>query len=185
MNTRWLGGTLTNFATIKSRVDRMRQLESLLEKPESLSQYTKKEQLELSREHDRLRLALWGIRDLKRVPDVLFIVDPRKERIAVLEANRLNIPVIGVTDTNCDPSQIDFVIPSNDDSLRAIALFTGAIANAIINGRAALKDKRGPEAAGGAEEGFMADKDAGEGDDSKKPGRRRPARPRSDRGGNA
>lgn len=130
---RWLGGQLTNFSTIKKRIDRLRELEEL-ETDEKYSHLQKKEKLKLSAERDKLERNLGGIKDLERVPDAIYIVDPRKERIAVAEAQRLEIPIIGIVDTNCDPDEIDFLIPGNDDAIRAINLITKVIADAAIAG---------------------------------------------------
>lgn len=134
VNQRWLGGMLTNFQTIQKRVARMKEIEKLQEDG-IFEVLPKKEVAELEKEHARLMKFLGGIRDMKQLPDAVFIVDPRKERIAVAEANKLNIPIIAMVDTNCDPDEIDYVIPSNDDAIRAVRLITSKMADAIIEGQ--------------------------------------------------
>ena len=123
INQRWLGGTLTNFGTIQKRVARMKQIEKM-EEDGTFDVLPKKEVVQLKKEHERLVKFLGGIRDMKAIPDVMFVVDPRKERIAVAEAIKLNIPLVGIVDTNCDPDEIDYVIPANDDAIRAVRLLT-------------------------------------------------------------
>jgi len=135
VNNRWLGGMLTNFQTIKASIDRLKRVEEILEDPKMIDALTKKEMLGIRRERDKLMAAMGGIKNMKRPPDALFVIDPKKEEIAVREANRLSIPVVAVVDTNCDPDDIDFPIPGNDDAIRAIKLFTGKIADAILSGR--------------------------------------------------
>jgi len=137
VNNRWLGGLLTNFKTIKKRIDRLVELEEL-EESGRLDELPKKEQAKLKRELTKLRKNLGGVKNMERVPDVLYIVDPRKEKIAVAEANILGIPTVAIVDTNCDPDDIDYVIPGNDDAIRAIRLITSKIADAIIEGREGL-----------------------------------------------
>lgn len=134
VNERWLGGMLTNFSTIKTRIERLKQLEEM-EADGSFSLLPKKEVLQLRKEMDRLSRFLKGIRDMKRLPDAIFIIDPRKERIAVAEARKLGIPIIAIVDTNCDPDEVDIIIPGNDDAIRAIRLLTGKLADAVIEGR--------------------------------------------------
>jgi small subunit ribosomal protein S2 len=134
INQRWLGGTLTNFQTIQKRITRLRELERQRDTG-MFEVLTKKEVSKLDEELRRLERFLGGIKDMPRLPDALFIVDPRKERIAVLEARKLKIPIIAVIDTNCDPDEIDFAIPGNDDAIRAVKLMTSKIADAIIDGR--------------------------------------------------
>ncbi len=151
---RWLGGTLTNFVTIRASVERLQDTEKKLADEDSL--LTKKELLRLERERDKMVRNLEGIRDMERLPDALFVVDPRREHIAIAEANKLNIPVVAIVDTNCDPELVDHVIPGNDDAIRTIRLFAGRIADSYIEGAAAWgKDRNGDgveaEAAGGAE----------------------------------
>jgi small subunit ribosomal protein S2 len=131
---RWLGGTLTNFKTIRSRIDRLRKIEQM-EKDGSFESLPKKEVLDLQKEHDRLEKFLGGIRNMNKLPGAVFIVDPRKERIAVAEAIKLQIPIIGIVDTNCDPDEIDYVIPGNDDAIRAVKLLAGKIADAVLEAK--------------------------------------------------
>ena len=131
VNHRWLGGTLTNFETIQKRIERMKEIEKM-EEDGVFEVLPKKEVGMLKKEHERLVKFLGGIRDMKAMPDAMFIIDPRKERIAVAEARKLNIPIIGIVDTNCDPDEIDVVIPANDDAIRAVKLLTGKMADALI-----------------------------------------------------
>jgi small subunit ribosomal protein S2 len=141
VNNRWLGGTLTNFQTIKQSIDRLKKLEETLENPVMAEALTKKEMLNVSRERDKLLGALGGIKNMRKLPDALFVIDPQKEEIAVREANKLHIPVVAVVDTNCDPDVIDHKIPGNDDAIRAIRLFCGAMADAVLEGRAAAEER--------------------------------------------
>ncbi|HBV87357.1 30S ribosomal protein S2 [Desulfosporosinus sp.] len=134
VNERWLGGMLTNFQTIQKRVDRLRVLERM-EAEGVFEVLTKKEVSALRHEMEKLERFLGGIKNMKKLPDALFIVDPRKERIAVAEARRLHIPIVAIVDTNCDPDEIDVVIPANDDAIRAVKLLTGKMADAIIEGQ--------------------------------------------------
>ena len=134
INQRWLGGTLTNFGTIQKRVARMKQIEKM-EEEGTFEVLPKKEVIQLKKEHERLIKFLGGIRDMHDLPDVMFVVDPRKERIAVAEARKLNIPLVGIVDTNCDPDEVDYVIPGNDDAIRAVKLITERLADAIIEAR--------------------------------------------------
>jgi small subunit ribosomal protein S2 len=134
INNRWLGGLLTNFQTVQQSIKKMKHMEEMKEDG-SYEKLTKKERLQMDRDHEGLMKNLAGIRDMHRLPDMLFIIDVRKEEIAVAEANRLNIPIVAVVDTNCTPEGINCVIPGNDDALRAIKLFTSRIADAIIEGR--------------------------------------------------
>ena len=131
INHRWLGGLLTNWETIQGRIRRLKSLEQM-EVDGTFDVLPKKEVVELRKEWDRLEKFLGGIKDMPRIPDVIFIVDPRKERIAVQEARKLNIPIVAMVDTNCDPDEIDYVIPANDDAIRAIKLITQAMAEAVI-----------------------------------------------------
>ena len=150
VNERWLGGLLTNFTTIQRSLDRLRELESMAEdgRYESLS---KKEVARLEKEKRKLHRNLDGIRRMSRLPDAVFVIDTRREKIAVDEARKLRIPVIGLVDTNCDPEDVDYVIPGNDDALRAIRLFVTRIADAVISGRglkeAAERADEAPQAA--------------------------------------
>ncbi|PLT31574.1 30S ribosomal protein S2 [Peribacillus deserti] len=131
VNQRWLGGTLTNFETIQKRITRLKQIEKM-EQDGTFEVLPKKEVIQLKKEWDRLEKFLGGIKDMKSIPDAIFIIDPRKERIAVAEAHKLNIPLVGIVDTNCDPDEIDYVIPANDDAIRAVKLLTGKMADAIL-----------------------------------------------------
>ncbi len=133
VNARWLGGMLTNFTTIRRRIDRLKQLRTM-EEDGTFELLPKKEVIKLKLEIEKLEKFLGGIKDMKDIPGALFIVDPRKERIAVAEAKKLGIPIVAIVDTNCDPDEIDYVIPGNDDAIRAVKLISGVIANAIIEG---------------------------------------------------
>lgn len=139
VNHRWLGGTLTNWQTIQKRVQRMKAIDRM-EEDGTFSVLPKKEVLDLNREREKLYQNLGGISEMPRIPDVLFVVDPRKEYIAVQEARKLNIPVVAMVDTNCDPDEIDYVIPSNDDAIRAIKLIAQTIADACIEGHQANEE---------------------------------------------
>jgi small subunit ribosomal protein S2 len=141
VNTRWLGGMLTNFQTIKQSIDRLKKLEEMLEDPQVMDALTKKEMQGMRRERDKLMASLGGIKGMKKLPDMLFVIDPKKEEIGVREANKLGIPVVGVVDTNCDPDLIDFRIPGNDDAIRAIRLFCAAVADAVIDGRNVYEER--------------------------------------------
>ena len=134
VNDRWLGGMLTNFQTIQKRIDRLRKLEEM-EEQGTFALLPKKEVLQLRHEMERLQKYLAGIKDMKKLPDAIFVVDPRKEHIAIAEAHKLGIPVVGTVDTNCDPDEIDYAIPANDDAIRAVKLLTAKIADAILEGR--------------------------------------------------
>jgi len=147
---RWLGGTLTNFVTLRASVERLKDIEARLE--DESSALTKKERLRLERERLKMTRNLQGIRDMEQLPDAVFVVDPKKESIAVAEANKLRIPVIAIVDTNCDPELIDFIIPGNDDAIRAIRLFAAKIADAYIKGAGDL-----------AKEALIEAKESGEG----------------------
>ncbi|CAM3749613.1 30S ribosomal protein S2 [Alkalicoccus chagannorensis] len=131
INQRWLGGTLTNFETIRKRIARLKQLEQM-EEDGTFDVLPKKEVVLLRKEMERLEKFLGGIKEMDKLPDALFIIDPRKERIAVAEAHKLEIPIVGIVDTNCDPDEIDYVIPGNDDAIRAVRLLTAKMADAII-----------------------------------------------------
>lgn len=134
VNQRWLGGILTNYKTISKRVKRISEIEKM-EEDGTFDALPKKEVVELKKEYDRLIKFLGGIRDMKSMPQALFVVDPRKERNAIAEARKLNIPIVGIVDTNCDPDEIDYVIPANDDAIRAVKLLTGKMADAILEGQ--------------------------------------------------
>ena len=134
VNERWLGGMMTNFATIRKSINRLKELEAM-EEDGTFEVLSKKEVLALKREQEKLEKSLGGIEDMEELPGALFIVDPRKERIAVAEAKKLNIPIVAIVDTNCDPDEIDYVIPGNDDAIRAVKLLTSRMADAVIEGR--------------------------------------------------
>lgn len=133
VNARWLGGMLTNFTTIRTRIERLKQLRTM-EEDGTFELLPKKEVVKLNLEIEKLEKFLGGIKDMKEIPGALFIIDPRKERIAVAEAKKLGIPIVAIVDTNCDPDEVDYVIPGNDDAIRAVKLISSAIANAIIEG---------------------------------------------------
>ena len=144
VNQRWLGGTLTNYRTIKKRIERLRWVENFLENPVE-GRYTKKELLQLEKERVKLAKVLTGIKTMDRLPDALFVIDPKKEHIAVQEARKLDIPVVGVVDTNCDPEDIDYPIPGNDDAIRAIKLFASRISDTILEGRSMYEKRAGEQ----------------------------------------
>ncbi len=133
VNARWLGGMMTNFTTIQRRINRLKQLRAM-EEDGTFDLLPKKEVIKLNLEIEKLEKFMGGIKEMKEMPGALFIVDPRKERIAVAEAKKLGIPIVAIVDTNCDPDEIDYVIPGNDDAIRAVKLIAGTIANAIIEG---------------------------------------------------
>ena len=141
VNQRWLGGTLTNFKTIKKRIKKLQDLTDLLADAEATAKLPKKEVIKLVAEKDKLEKFLGGIKDMKKLPDALFIVDPHKEHNAILEARKLNIPVFGIVDTNCDPDDVDYVIPANDDAIRAVKLVTWVMANAVIEANGGVVEK--------------------------------------------
>lgn len=148
VNERWLGGMMTNFQTIQKRVKRLKALETM-EEDGTFAVLTKKEVLALRHEMEKLQKFLGGIKEMNRLPGALFIVDPRKERIAVAEAKKLGIPIVAIVDTNCDPDEIDYVIPGNDDAIRAVKLLTARMADAFIEGR---QGQDGEDAAAEVEE---------------------------------
>jgi small subunit ribosomal protein S2 len=152
VNQRWLGGLLTNFSTIQRSLARLRDLEAM-ETDGRYESLSKKEIAQIEKEKRKLQKNLEGIRNMSRLPDALFVVDTRKEKIAVDEARKLKIPVIGVVDTNCDPDEVDYVIPGNDDALRAIRLFASRIADAITAGRGIADANRGDDEAEGDDRG--------------------------------
>ena len=133
VNHRWLGGTLTNFKTIKASIDRLNELEEI-QKQGDESGYKKKERLLMSKDISKLLRSLGGIREMTRLPGLLFVIDPRKEHIAICEAQKLGIPIVALTDTNCDPEGVDYLIPANDDAIKSIRLFTSMIADACLKG---------------------------------------------------
>jgi len=134
VNARWLGGMLTNFKTMRTRIDRLAQLRRMQEDG-TFDLLPKKEVIKLTNEIEKLEKYLGGVKDMKKLPGALFIIDPRKERIAIAEARKLGIPIVAIVDTNCDPDEIDYIIPGNDDAIRAIKLIAQTIANAVIEGR--------------------------------------------------
>lgn len=134
VNNRWLGGTLTNFKTIRQRIGRLNQIDAM-EANGEMALLPKKEVLKINLEREKLMKNLGGIREMKRIPDALFVVDPKKERIAIAEAHTLHIPIIAIIDTNCDPDEIDYPIPGNDDAIRAVKLIAGKVADACIEAR--------------------------------------------------
>ncbi len=144
VDARWLGGMMTNFKTIKKRIDRLEQLHKM-EDDGTFDLLPKKEVIGLRGEMDKLEKYLGGIKNLKDVPDVIFVVDPRKEKIAISEAKKLGIPVVAIVDTNCDPEEIDYVIPGNDDAIRAVKLVTSTIADAVIEGREGASEAKEQE----------------------------------------
>ncbi|OGO09257.1 MAG: 30S ribosomal protein S2 [Chloroflexi bacterium RBG_13_66_10] len=162
VNSRWLGGTLTNWRTIRTRIDELETLERRRDAGE-FDAFSKKEALGLTREIDRLQMRLGGIRSMKSLPALVFVVDVRREETAVHESNLLGIPVVALVDTNCDPTGVDYVIPSNDDAIRAIKLLTGKIADAVLEGRAMRKEEEielgAPAGAAAAVEPEMTDEE--------------------------
>ena len=144
---RWLGGLLTNFVTVRKSLDRLKELELVSGTEAQKEKLTKKEIAKLEKERMKLEKNLIGIKGMKTVPDAVFVIDTRKEAIAVAEARKLKVPVVGVVDTNCDPDEVDVLIPGNDDALRAIRLFAGRVADAVLAGRG-LREARGVEPAG-------------------------------------
>jgi small subunit ribosomal protein S2 len=147
VENRWLGGMLTNFQTIKNNINRFHFLNSI-ENDGTLENYPKKEQAKMLKEKERLEFAIGGISNMKRLPSAIFIIDPKNESIAVKEGKRLGIPIVAVVDTNCDPDDIDYVIPGNDDAIRSIRLFTSRIADACIEGRQIYEEKMQAQADG-------------------------------------
>ena len=139
VNARWLGGMMTNFRTIRRRIDRMEQINKMREDG-TFEMLPKKEVAKLELELEKLEKFLGGVKTMDKLPKAMFIVDPRKERIAVSEARKLNIPIVAIVDTNCDPDEIDYVIPGNDDAIRAVKLIAGAMADAVLEGRQGTQD---------------------------------------------
>lgn len=140
VNYRWLGGTLTNFDTIRKRVKRLLELEEM-EDNKMFEVLPKKEVMSLKREKEKLEKLLTGIRSMKKLPDAIFVVDPKKEKIAIAEAIKLSIPIVAIVDTNCNPEEIDYVIPGNDDAIRAVKLISSVIADAVIEGKKSIVEK--------------------------------------------
>ena len=134
VNSRWLGGMLTNFKTIQKSIGRLRQLEKM-EEDGTFELLPKKEVLKLKKEMEKLEKNFGGIKDMKNMPGAIFVVDPRKEKIAIAEAHKLNIPVVAIVDTNCDPDEVDYVIPGNDDAIRAVKLIVECISNAVLEAK--------------------------------------------------
>ena len=139
INARWLGGTLTNFKTIRSRVERLNKLDNM-EKSGEFELLPKKEVIALKAEREKLQTVLGGIREMHTLPGALFVVDPKKEHIAITEAKRLGIPVVAIVDTNCDPEEVDYVIPGNDDAIRAVKLIAGKMADAVIEAKQGVQE---------------------------------------------
>ena len=142
VSNRWPGGMLTNFQTIKKSIERLKKLDEMLDTPSINEALTKKELLGISRERDKLMVTLGGIKNMRKLPDAMFVVDTKKEEISVREANKLGIPVVAAVDTNCDPDTISHKVPGNDDAIRAIRLFTSAVAEAALEGRAQLEERQ-------------------------------------------
>jgi small subunit ribosomal protein S2 len=166
INVRWLGGTLTNWTTIRKSLDQLKNLEKRRERGD-FERLTKKEQLTLSRKIDKLNERLGGIRDMKRLPDLIVVIDTRRESTAVKEANTLKIPVLAIADTNSDPNQIDYIIPGNDDAVRAIKLLVGALTDAAKEGsmlRKGIDKDAAPGDGGGMMSGYVSDKDGADDD---------------------
>jgi small subunit ribosomal protein S2 len=164
VNDRWLGGMLTNFATVKQSIDRLKRLDAMVADG-TIEAYTKKEALQLEKDRQKLEKTLGGIKGMNRVPGVLFVVDPKNEEIAVSEAKKLGIPVVAIVDTNCDPDSIDYVIPGNDDAIRAIRLLCSKMADAMIEGAQARNTKLQTDTEGKdfvAESGEVVEESAGE-----------------------
>jgi small subunit ribosomal protein S2 len=142
VNNRWPGGMLTNFHTIRKSIERLKKLDEMLETQAVAEALTKKEVLGLSRERDKLQAALGGIKTMRKLPDALFVIDTKKEEIAVKEASKLGIPVVAPVDTNCDPDVVTYKVPGNDDAIRAIRLFTNVVAEAVVEGKALYEERQ-------------------------------------------
>lgn len=151
INQRWLGGLLTNFQTIQKSIKRYKEIEAM-QADGRIEQYAKKERLEIERERQALEKNFAGIKEMRRLPDIIFIIDTNKEEIAVKEANKLAIPVVAIVDTNCSPEGVDYIIPGNDDALRAVRLFASRIADAIVEGQQLAQQKEAEDAATAAEQ---------------------------------
>lgn len=178
VNQRWLGGTLTNFKTIKKRIAKLQELYKM-EENGTFEKLTKKEVIKLIAEREKLEKFLGGIKDMQKLPEAIFIVDPRKERNAILEARKLNIPVFGIVDTNCDPDDVDFVIPANDDAIRAVKLVTWVMANAIIEANGGTVEKfNEPEVVNLSEEISKEKAASKDGRFPRKPAYKKPTTPR-------
>ena len=157
VNARWLGGMLTNFRTIRKRIDRMEQLKTMQENG-TFDLLPKKEVIKLQLEMEKLEKYLGGVKNMKKLPQAMFIVDPHKERIAVAEARKLHVPIIAIVDTNCDPDEIDYVIPGNDDAIRAVKLISSAMADAVLEGKQGVQEA---EAAAADEAAAAEEENAG------------------------
>ena len=165
VNNRWPGGMLTNFQTIKKSIERLKKLDEMLDTPSINEALTKKELLGIGRERDKLMVTLGGIKNMRKLPDAMFVVDTKKEEISVREANKLGIPVVAAVDTNCDPDTISHKVPGNDDAIRAIRLFTSAVAEAALEGQAQLEERQQAEEKDTAEtETAVAEPAAGAGE---------------------
>ena len=158
VNNRWLGGMLTNFSTIKKSLEKLREMEAILADPIRNAAMSKKEQLTLTRHKDKLVGAFAGIRDMRSLPNVIFVIDPNREDIAVTEANKIGLKIVALVDTNCDPDKIDYVIPANDDAIRSIHLFCERVADSILEGRQSFQDKGDSGATKDAMKEMMAEK---------------------------
>jgi len=141
VNQRWLGGMLTNFSTIKKSLDKLKEIEATLNDPARTALMTKKEILTMTRSKEKLEGSFSGIRDMRSVPEVIFVIDPHREDIAITEAAKIGLKVVAIVDTNCDPDKIDYVIPGNDDAIRSIMLFSERVADSILEGRQSFQDK--------------------------------------------
>jgi small subunit ribosomal protein S2 len=161
VNQRWLGGMLTNYSTIKRSIDRLKKIEAMKEDG-TYEQLTKKEVAKLEKERAKLDKNLSGIKEMDKLPEIVFIIDPRKEKIAVAEARKLNIPIVALVDTNCDPDEIDYVIPGNDDAIRAITLMSTKMADAVLEGKETLDKEKAAEAEAAAIEAKKAEEEAAE-----------------------
>ena len=158
VNARWLGGMLTNFKTMRTRIDRLAQLKKMQEDG-TFDMLPKKEVMKLLGEMEKLEKYLGGVKEMKKLPGALFVVDPRKERIAVSEAIKLGLPIVAIVDTNCDPDVIDFPIPANDDAIRAVRLLTSKIADAVLEGRQGQQEEAAPAEEAAVEEAEAEDKE--------------------------
>lgn len=161
VNERWLGGMLTNFKTIRSRVERLKTIERM-EKDGTFDVLPKKEVIKLKKEQEKLERNLGGIKEMKHLPDAIFVVDPKKERICVQEAHALGIPLIGIADTNCDPEELDYVIPGNDDAIRAVKLIVLTMADAVVEAHQGLEEIAARAQAAEAEEAEETEESEGE-----------------------
>jgi small subunit ribosomal protein S2 len=161
VNARWLGGMLTNFKTMRTRIDRLAQLRKMQEDG-TFDMLPKKEVIKLTNEIEKLEKYLGGVKNMKRLPAAMFIIDPRKERNAVAEARKLNIPIVAIVDTNCDPDEIDYIIPGNDDGIRAIRLIASAMASAVLEGRQGEDAETEEQAAVAAAEADIKEEQAAE-----------------------